>query len=218
MTRGEYERAGGSLARLPWTAAETEALLDVFGSAASYGEVLALRGREAVESRVRVELAGKRYIHLATHGLVDQRPGSLFAALALTPPGRGGATAHDDGFLQLYEIYSMKLDCRLAVLSACRTAFGASMEGEGVFSLSRGFLVAGARRVIASLWQVSDKATAELMENYFRRIASAEAPDAQAPPDYAEALWLAKREVSRAGEGARRDPYFWAPFILSGED
>lgn len=201
---GLAERGGLGLFRLRWTAEETRALLDLFA-----GEVLRLQGGEAEEARVRAELPGKRYIHLATHGLVDEGR-EPFAALAFTPPS-GPAGEANDGFLQLHEIYRMRLNCRLAVLSACRTGFGSPREGEGVFTLARGFLVAGARRVVASLWQVSDFATASLMKSYFRRIA-----DAADPPDYTRSLHEAKREIAKPGPW--RDPYFWAPFILTGEE
>jgi hypothetical protein len=213
LPKEEFERAGGGLFRLPATADETRALLEVFGNAASAGEVLPLQRGQAGERRVRAALGGKRYIHLATHGIVDERPGGLFAALALTPPAQGPVTSDDDGFLQLFEIYPLKLDCQLAVLSACRTAAGSTQEGEGVFSLARGFLVAGARRVVASLWQVSDRATARLMGDYFRRLAAMETRDSA--PRYAEELFAAKQALGRPGPW--RDPYYWAPFVLSGE-
>ena len=84
-TRDSYERGGGSLARLPGTARETEAVRDAFGAGAvTYLEVLT--GLAATESNLRASLEGKRFLHLATHGLVDERRGALFASLALTPP------------------------------------------------------------------------------------------------------------------------------------
>ena len=81
--------------------------------------MVVLKGLEASEPRLRAQVEGKRYLHLATHGLVDERRGALFAALALTPPAGEEAEPEDDGFLQLYEIYDLELgEVELAVLSA----------------------------------------------------------------------------------------------------
>jgi len=118
-----------------------------------------------------------------------------------------------DGLLQLFEIYQLDLDAELAVLSDCSTHAGPEVEGEGVFALSRGFLIAGARRVVASLWRVNDRATAVLIGELFRRL-GAEAR-AGRRPRYAEALRAAKAAVRARPESS--DPYFWAPFTLSGE-
>ena len=159
-------------------------------------------------------MAGKRYLHLATHGLVDERRGALFAALALTPPPAETTDSEDDGFLQLYEIYDLELaEVELAVLSACESNAGAAIEGEGVFALSRGFLAAGARRVIASQWSVNDESTAALIGEFFRAIADAEQRGERV--DYARALRDAKRAVR--SQPAWAEPYYWAPFILTGE-
>ena len=217
VTRNSYERFGGSLAALPGTAAETEAVRKAFApdaaAAAAGGAVVVLQRLEATEARLRPALGGKRFLHLATHGLVDERGGSLFAALALTPPGSEKAAADDDGFLQLHEIYSLRLpELELAVLSACETNAGATVDGEGVFALSRGFLAAGARRVIASEWVVDDRSTADLMGHFFRGVASAERAGRRT--DYVGALREAKREVRRQPRWAH--PYFWAPFVLTG--
>jgi len=84
---------------------------------------------------------------------------------------------------------------------------------EGIYTLSRGFLIAGARRVIASQWSVEDASTAELMGDFFQRIASAE--KAARPIDYAEALRDAKRRIRNQERWAA--PFYWAPFILMGK-
>ena len=169
---------------------------------------------KAGEKELRANLAEKRYLHLATHGLVGQAGRTLFSALALTPPAGPTATTEDDGFLQLYEIYDLKIpECELAVLSACETNVGERFDGEGVFGLSRGFLAAGARRVIASQWAVDDESTAILMGHLFRRIAAQERRGERV--NYARALRDAKLAVRRESKWA--DPYFWAPFILIGK-
>ena len=73
-----------------------------------------------------------------------------------------------DGFLRLHEIYNLKLGADLVVLSACQTALGMEIKGEGLIGLTRGFMYAGAPRVVASLWNVDDRATAELMKRFYR--------------------------------------------------
>jgi CHAT domain-containing protein len=97
-------------------------------------------------------------------------------------------------------------------LSACETNIGVAIEGEGVFALSRGFLAAGARRVIASQWNVNDASTATLIGAFFEAVFEAE--QAGLPVDYAHALRDAKRRVRQ--EGTWESPFYWAPFILIG--
>jgi CHAT domain-containing protein len=213
-TRDAYERAGGTLARLPGTARETQAIQRAFGSDRSLGRVIDLRELDASEARLRSDLTGKRYVHLATHGIVDEAREALFAALALTPSPGTTSEPDDDGFLQLFEIYALRLpELELAVLSACNSNVGALVDGEGVFALARGFFAAGARRVIASEWTVNDASTAALMAAFFGTIAAAE--QRGEPVDFATALRDAKRGVRN--EEGWAEPYHWAPFVLMGK-
>jgi CHAT domain-containing protein/tetratricopeptide (TPR) repeat protein len=215
VVRAAFTARGGPLLPLPGTAEETEAIRRAFVRATgdAVAGVQVLQGGNATERRLRAALAGKRYIHLATHGVVDERRGALFAALALTPPPTMAPPPDDDGLLQLYEIYDLRLPrAELVVLSACKTGAGTAIDGEGVFALSRGFHAAGAPRVIGSEWDVADRATAVLVGAFFHAVAASER--AGAAPDYAAALRDAKREVRRAAR--RADPYFWAPLVLSG--
>lgn len=198
--------AEGPLPRLPGTTREKDKLLELFGR--DRVEVLERTG--ATEAALRTALPEKRWLHLATHGLVDEASGSLFASLVLTPPLDREASAENDGMLQLHEIYDLDLaGCELAVLSACRTNSGTEVEGEGVFALSRGMLVAGARRVVASQWSVDDDSTAELMKAFFSGLRT---PGSRL--DYARALRDARLEVRRMRNWA--PPYHWAPFVLIG--
>src|SRR5205814_1909947 len=136
---------------------------------------------------------GQRIVHLATHGFVTERRGDVLAGLVLAADTTGAEATDSDGLLQLFEIYGLKLDCDLAVLSACETARGPRVAGEGVFALSRGFLTAGASRVVASLWPVEDASTAKLMGTLFREVAGAERRKRDV--DWALALRDAKRGV-----------------------
>ena len=214
MTRNGYERLGGSLRRLPGTARESEAIQEAFQSERGLSPVMVLQQMKASEKDLRENLGEKRYLHLATHGLVGREGQVLFSALALTPPSGATSRTEEDGFLQLCEIYQLKLpECELAVLSACETNVGQRFDSEGVFGLSRGFLAAGARRVIASQWAVDDESTAVLMGHLFRQIARQERLGQRI--DYATALRDAKRAVRQQSKWS--NPYFWAPFILIGK-
>lgn len=211
--RAAYARGGATLSRLPGTARETEAILSSFAPLTDRMSITVLQQGGAREPAVRDAIGAQRYVHLATHGLVDERRNDMFASLAVTPPPAVSVDPADDGFLQLHEIYELPLgEAELAVLSACDTnRAGQPENGEGVFALSRGFLAAGARRVVASQWAVDDESTANLMRVFFGSIASQEA---NGRVDYARALRDARRFVRDDPETA--DPYFWAPFVLTG--
>jgi len=199
----------GPLEALPATARETAAIQAAFERA----PLTVLQGPEATEPHVRTALPGKRYVHLATHGLVDRQHSELLSGLALTPPAKPSRDTAADGILQLFEIYDLHLDCDLAVLSACETSAGAWVEGEGVYALSRGFLAAGAKQVVASLWSVEDESTAALVGDLFREIQPAKAKDRKTDLEVARALRDAKRRIRDRNEW--NAPFYWAPFVLT---
>jgi CHAT domain-containing protein len=146
-----------------------------------------------------------RYIHFATHGLVDTRYPGL-SALVLSQFDAIGRPR--DGYLRLNDIYNLKLSADLVVLSACDTALGREVRGEGLIGLAQGFMAAGARSLVASLWQVPDRATAELMTRFYGYMLN----DGQKP---VEALRNAQRWT--AAQPRYRDPYFWGGFVLVGD-
>ena len=132
-------------------------------------------------------------------------PGALEAgALALRRAGRRPRTAS----CRLNDIYNLHLDADLVVLSACRTALGQEIRGEGLVGLTRGFMYAGAARVLASLWSVEDRATAELMES-----STAACSDRGSPPRPP----CAGRSSRWPASPGRKSPYYWAGFSLQGE-
>ncbi len=206
----DYGSLGGQLTRLPYTATESTWLAEVFTK--NGRKVLKLSGAKATEANVKLEMTGSKVLHFACHGLTDQSHGNLFGALALTP-GRDHSRADDDGFLTLSEIYRLDLrSCELAMLSACDTNFGPQQRGEGTWALSRGFLVAGSRRVAASNWLVDDEAAASLVSYFAGGVASDLGKSAQ--PDYAKRLYDAKRWVRQQSKWS--NPYFWGGFVLVG--
>jgi CHAT domain-containing protein len=199
----------GQLPPLPFTAVESNRIKAHFARE----RVTALEGTAATEDAVRASVAGKRMVHLAAHGFVDEHFGNQFGALAFTPPPPGRARAEDDGFLFLHEIYRLPLkECDLAVLSACVTNVGPQPPMEAGVTLASGFLAAGARRVVASHWSVDDESTAALMEAFFAEVTAASQRDG--PVLYAQALQRARRKVRETSKWST--PFYWAPFVLVG--
>jgi CHAT domain-containing protein len=108
----------------------------------------------------------------------------------------------------MQEVYNLRLPAELVVLSACQTALGREIRGEGLVGLTRGFIYAGARRVVASLWQVDDESTAALMKRFYRAMLK----DGRRPAD---ALRVAQLEMSQTRRWSA--PFYWAGFVLQGE-
>ncbi|MEM7351955.1 MAG: CHAT domain-containing tetratricopeptide repeat protein [Acidobacteriota bacterium] len=188
--------------RLPATRREAQAILEL----APPGDVLKAFDFDA--SREQVLTAGLgdyRILHFATHGVFDgDHPMSSSLALSLVE----ASGRPQPGLLGLQDIYNLDLAAELVVLSGCRTALGREMRGEGLVGLARGFLYAGTPRLVASLWQVEDRATAELMQRFYRGLWRESLPPAAA---------LRQAQLSIRQERRWRDPYFWAGFVLIGD-
>jgi CHAT domain-containing protein len=146
-----------------------------------------------------------RIIHFATHSLLNSQHPEL-SGIVLSLFDKDGRP--QDGFLRLHDIYNLKLGADLVVLSACKTGLGKEIKGEGLIGLTRGFLYAGAPRVVASLWKVDDRATAELMKLFYQSMLR----DGLRP---AAALRRAQIDMSKQPRWAA--PYYWAGFTLQGE-
>lgn len=203
-----YSNLGGKLSKLPYSGVESRWIADGFGkSGIPVGQLL---GKAATEAAVRYNVPGRRIVHFACHGLADSAFGNLFGSLALSP-GLGGPM--DDGFLTLAEIYELQLQgCELTILSACESNSGPQQTGEGVWALSRGFLVAGVRRVTASNWLVDDEAAASLVSYFTGGIARDLGKSTS--PDHAQRLCDAKRWVRQQPKW--NSPYYWGGFVLVG--
>ena len=188
----------GGLPRLEFSGEES-------GAAALFApdQVTPLLGADATEAKVVAAMKGKAVIHLAAHGFADERFGNMFGALALAPPqGVSEVLPENDGFLSLHEICGLPLkDCELAVLSACVTNVGPQRPLEASITLAGGFLTAGAHRVVASQWSVSDRSTATLVETFFEGVTSAKPGD---PFVYARALQQAQKRSVPSRAGRRR--------------
>ncbi len=186
---------------LPHAREEAEAILRI-----ARGETLSRLGSEASKRNVLAdELRDYQILHFATHGLLNRSHPEL-SGLVLSLYDEHGQP--QDGFLRLHEIYNLELNAELVVLSACRTGLGPVSRGEGLLGLTRGFLYAGAPRVLVSLWGVSDAGTAELMKRFYWSMLETGAPPA---------LALRAAQLSMYEEEHWSHPYYWAPFILVGE-
>lgn len=158
--------------------------------------------RDAV---VNSQLNHFRNVHFATHGVLESHHPEL-SKLVLSLYNQKGN--RQDGFLRLNDIYNLRLGADLVVLSACQTALGKEIRGEGLVGLTRGFMHAGASRVLASLWSVDDQATAELMGNFYRGMLRDKLSPAEA---------LRKAQLEMAKKPRYKSPHFWAGFSLQGE-
>ena len=151
------------------------------------------------------ELSQYRVIHLATHGMINVEHPEL-SGVVLSLVDREGK--QQDGFLRLHEIYNLNLNADLVVLSACQTGLGKDYKGEGLIGLTRGFMYAGSKGVIATLWKVDDEATTELMKHFYDGLFR----QGLTPAAALRAAKLAIRNQKRW-----QSPFFWAAFELHGE-
>lgn len=198
-----------SLSALPLSKKEIEDLEDLFNDNGGIWSFLKSNknqadvfiGDTASESTLKnLSLNNYRYIHLATHAFVSEnepeRSGILFSATD---------SNGQDGTLYANEIYNLQLNAHLVTLSACKTGFGTIAEGEGMMSLSRAFQYAGARNLLVSLWNVSDRSTARLMVDFYKQ-------------NQEQPMSIALRTVKRnmINNGLYSHPKYWAPFIMIG--
>lgn len=165
----------------------------------------AITGDRATEAWVMEQMPQAKLIHLATHGLLDDVPGTeVPGAIALAPDRKNAKAGSTDGLLTTSEILNLKLKADLVVLSACDTGRG-RITGDGVIGLSRALLTAGASSVVVSLWKVPDASTALLMTEFYQSL--------QQQPNKAQAL----RQAMLATLKVYPDPKDWAAFTLMGE-
>lgn len=188
--------------RLAGSGREAKAIADLLPP----GQVfLALGPQASRATALSGQLSGHRAVHFATHGEIDPEiPRLSFLALSMFDE----QARPQEGYLRLSDVYNLQLDADLAVLSGCRTALGREIRGEGLMGLTQGFFYAGAERVMASLWLVEDRATAELMSRFYSAMFKEGLPPAAA---------LRAAQLSVRGDPRWQDPFYWAPFVLQGD-
>ncbi|HET9226447.1 MAG TPA: CHAT domain-containing protein, partial [Thermoanaerobaculia bacterium] len=188
--------------RLPATGREGKAIAKLLPPEQVF---LALGPKASRATALSGELANYRVVHFATHGMIESDvPRGSFLALSILDENRQPV----EGSLGLSDIYNLKLQADLVVLSGCETALGQEIRGEGLMGLTQGFLYAGAERAMASLWRVEDRATAELMIRFYGALFQEKLPPAAA---------LRAAQLSVRRDPARQDPFYWAPFVLQGD-
>lgn len=195
--------AASALARLPFTRLEAESIVRLVPES----ERKIALGFDA--SRVLAaspELGQYRYLHFATHGLLNNTHPEL-SGLAFSLFDERGQ--RQNGFLRGVDIYNLRLPAELVVLSGCRTALGREVSGEGLVGLTRAFMYAGAKRVVAGLWKVNDAATAQLMRRFYQEMLGAKR--------LAPAAALRAAQVSMLQDARWRSPFYWAAFVQQGE-
>jgi CHAT domain-containing protein len=195
--------AAGPLPRLLGSRREASAILAL---APAGGGWAALDFEASRASATGGALADFRIVHFATHGVLDHLRPELSGVVLSLVDERGRA---QDGFLRLHDVYNLRLGADLVVLSACQTALGQEVRGEGLVGLTRGFMYAGAPRVVTTLWRVDDRATAELMRVFYAEMLG---PRARPP---ASALRAAQAALASQPRWAH--PYYWAGFVVQGD-
>ncbi len=202
----DLERAsrdfGDRFERLPFSGLEAEAILSLVDES----ERLRAVGLEASrELMLSGRLERYRILHVATHGLLNDRHPAL-SGLVLSLFDESGQPR--EGLLRAHELFDLRLSADLVVLSACRTALGREVRGEGLVGLTHAFFYAGAARLVVSFWNVSDQATAELMKRFYVGMLRDGLPPARA---------LRAAQLSMLGEPRWQEPYYWAGFALQGD-
>jgi CHAT domain-containing protein len=191
------------LPRLPSARKEAEAILAL---APATGRKAALGFEANRTAALSEDLSKYRIIHFATHSFLDSMHPEL-SGIALSMLDRQGRP--QEGFLRSHEVFNLRLGAELVVLSGCRTGLGKEVKGEGLYGMTRGFMYAGSKRVLVSLWDVQDQATAQLMTDFYRGLLGPKRPSTAA------ALRAAQIAIWR--EGRWQAPYYWAGFVLQGE-
>jgi CHAT domain-containing protein/tetratricopeptide (TPR) repeat protein len=192
-----------NLARLPFTRKEADTIVSLVPQVSRKEE---LDFAANLSNATSADLAQYRMIHFATHGFLNSRHPELSGIVLSLVDEKG---QEQNGFLRAHEIYGLTLPADLVVLSGCRTGLGKDIRGEGVIGLTRAFMHAGAARVLVSLWDVSDEATAELITRFYRNLLGGE--------KHSPAAALRAAQTSMAQDKRWSAPYFWAGFTLQGE-
>jgi CHAT domain-containing protein len=151
------------------------------------------------------DLQHYQIVHFATHGLVSNEHPEMSGIVLSLVDKQGN---EENGFLQLHDIYNLRLSAELVTLSACSTGLGKEVGGEGLVGLTHGFMYAGAKRMLTSLWKVDDRATAELMQRFYRELLVQRKSPAAA---------LRSAKVALLQQKRWQPPFYWGAFVFQGD-
>jgi len=196
------EAAAEHLPRLPFSRREAEAII---ATAPAKQGLMAVDFQASRATAFSPELSRYRIVHFATHSLLNSTDPALSGIVLSLVDERGIA---QDGFLRLQDTFNLNVPVDLIVLSACRTALGKEVRGEGLIGLTRGFMYAGAARILASLWKVDDEATQQLMASFYRGVLREHLEPAAA---------LRRAQLQMLRQRDWQSPFYWGAFVLQGE-
>jgi len=200
--RSAAESGVNDLSRLRFSRQEADEIARLAGEKRNLKAVdFAANRATATDAR----LSDYQIVHFATHGLINNQHPDLSGVVLSLVDEQGRP---QNGFLRLYDVYNLKLNADLVVLSACQTALGKEIKGEGLVGLTRGFMYAGAPRVVATLWRIDDRATADMMRRFYEAMLK----DGMRP-----AAALRAAQLSMLRDRRWQSPHFWAPFTIQGE-
>ena len=202
VQRSATESGLSGLVRLRFSRQEAEEIARLAGDKRNLKALDFSASRSLVTN---ANLSDYRIVHFATHGLINNQNPDLSGVVLSLVDEQGRP---QNGFLRLYDIYNLKFDADLVVLSACQTALGKEIKGEGLIGLTRGFMYAGAPRVVASLWRIDDRATADIMKRFYEAMLR----DGMRP-----AAALRAAQISMSQDKRWHSPHYWAAFTLQGE-
>jgi len=188
----------GEIRSLPYAVVEAENAVDQCGGKAFIAE-------NATEEAYKTQARNYKIIHLAMHTLVDDDHPAfskmIFSAQASSP---------EDGMLNTYEVYNVPINAMMVVLSSCNTGTGKLVTGEGILSLARGFLFAGSRSVVMSMWAVEDFSSSAVIKSFYRNMRSGQTKSS--------ALRNARLKYLRTADQERSHPYYWSTLVIYGDD
>ena len=194
----EYPGLRGDIRSLPFALVEAENAVKQCGGKAFLAE-------NATEEAYEKEAHNYAIIHLAMHTLVDDKH-PAFSKMIFSRSEDGS----DDGLLNTYEVYSIPLNAMMVVLSSCNTGTGMLVTGEGILSLARGFLFAGSRSVVMSMWTVEDASASSLIGSFYSNMRKGQTKS--------EALRTARLKFLRTADQERSHPYYWSTLVVYGDD